>query len=754
MSQQPPVHEPHKIKTIRPIAFPTLEERKRALAAARFNVFELTPEEIVFDMVSYGTSAMTQEQLAGQLIGDEAYAGARNFETLNAVITDVLGQTYVCPTHNSLGAIKLLLRAFAPDGSALVSNARGRVDVHEPRRITIHDARDGAEPVFRGNFDLPRLEALVAEVAPRFIGAQCFADGRYPFSLANLRAVRGVPLMIPVSPTPYRSPHGETPYRSPHGETPYRSPHGGELEAAGPPPLFPPEGGTVGGSGVPRRLVVAGEAYMPIHLFKALNRQLEAKGERPFANPRNAAAGSLRQLDPKVTAGRPIRIFVYEIVEGDDVPTQWALLERLRAWGFPTSPDARHFDRFDDVLRYAHDWMAHRDTLDYEADGVVIKINDLALQRRLGVVGKDPRGMIACKFEAREATTRLRDVELQVGSAGTITPVAVLDPVQIGGVRVTHASLHNFQDVARKDIRIGDMVTVQRAGDVIPYVVGPMTALRTGAERPIAAPTACPVCDGPAIQRPDEVAVYCVNVNCPAILVRRLEVFAGRGAMDIEGLGSRVAELLVGTGLVRDLADVYSLKKEDLLTLEGFAEKRAANLLAAIEASKAQPLWRVLVGLSIRHVGVVAAQALERHFGAIDAVMGAGEEELQGIEGIGPTIAHSVVEFFAAASNRGVIDKMRRAGVRMQPERAAAGARTLEGLTFVITGTLPGLSREEATAFVEAHGGKVTDAVSRNTSYLVVGEAPGGTKVRRARELGTPVIDEARLRQMAERGER
>ncbi len=562
---------------------------------------------------------------------------------------------------------------------------------------------------------------------------------------ANLRAVRGVPLMIPVSPTPYRSPHGETPYRSPHG---------GELEAAGPPPLFPPEGGTVGGSGVPRRLVVAGEAYMPIHLFKALNRQLEAKGERPFANPRNAAAGSLRQLDPKVTAGRPIRIFVYEIVEGDDVPTQWALLERLRAWGFPTSPDARHFDRFDDVLRYAHDWMAHRDTLDYEADGVVIKINDLALQRRLGVVGKDPRGMIACKFEAREATTRLRDVELQVGSAGTITPVAVLDPVQIGGVRVTHASLHNFQDVARKDIRIGDMVTVQRAGDVIPYVVGPMTALRTGAERPIAAPTACPVCDGPAIQRPDEVAVYCVNVNCPAILVRRLEVFAGRGAMDIEGLGSRVAELLVGTGLVRDLADVYSLKKEDLLTLEGFAEKRAANLLAAIEASKAQPLWRVLVGLSIRHVGVVAAQALERHFGAIDAVMGAGEEELQGIEGIGPTIAHSVVEFFAAASNRGVIDKMRRAGVRMQPERAAAGARTLEGLTFVITGTLPGLSREEATAFVEAHGGKVTDAVSRNTSYLVVGEAPGGTKVRRARELGTPVIDEARLRQMAERGER
>lgn len=559
-------------------------------------------------------------------------------------------------------------------------------------------------------------------------------DGEYGEDVtANLRTVRGVPLRIPVTAFP------------PQGEEGGR----GEREVPHPDSLPAGERGQV-----PARLVVAGEAYIPIHLFRALNRQLEAKGERPFANPRNAAAGSLRQLDPKVTASRPIRVFFYELVEGDNIPTQWELLARLRQWGFPTAPDARHFDRFEDVVSYAREWMAHRNTLDYEADGVVIKINDLAVQRALGVVGKDPRGMIAFKFEPREATTRLIDVEMQVGSAGTVTPVAVLEPVQIGGVRVTHASLHNFEDVARKDIRIGDMVTVQRAGDVIPYVVGPVASLRTGRERPIVVPKECPVCGGPVIQRPDEVAVYCVNVNCPAILVRRLEVFAGRGAMDIEGLGSKVAEQLVSAGLVRDLADVFYLKKEDLLKLPGFAEKRAENLLEAIESAKAQPLWRVLVGLSIRHVGTVAAQALERHFGSIDALMKATEEELQGIEGIGPTIARSVVEFFAEPRNREVIEKMRRAGVRMQAEGAAAGPRTLEGLTFVITGTLPTLSREEATAFIEAHGGKVTDAVSRNTNYLVVGAEPGGTKVRRARELGTPTIDEARLREMAERGVR
>ncbi len=528
---------------------------------------------------------------------------------------------------------------------------------------------------------------------------------------ANLRTVRDVPLSIP-------------------------------LRAAG--PDIPP---------VPRRLVVSGEAYLPIDRFQELNRELESSGERTFANPRNAAAGSLRQLDPRVAASRPIRIFVYAIVDGDEVRTQWETLEHLRQWGFPTSPDARHFERFEDVVEYAHEWMGKRETLNYEADGVVIKINDLAVQEELGVVGRDPRGAVAFKFEAREAATRLRNVEVQVGSTGALTPVAVLEPVQVGGVTVEHASLHNFQDVARKDIRVGDMVVIRRAGDVIPYVVGPVERLRTGDERPIEEPAECPVCGEPVIRRPDEVAIYCANVNCPAILVRRVEVFASRGAMDIEGLGARVARQLVDSQLVRDLADIYYLRQESLAKLEGFAEKRAENLLQAIEGSKAQPLWRLLVGLSIRHVGTVAAQALELHLGSIEAVMEARPEDLEGIEGIGPTIAQSVVEFFGEAGNREVIEKMRRAGVKMQPERlAAAGPRPLEGLTFVVSGTLPTMTRDEVSAYIEAHGGRVTNAVSRNTSYLVLGEAPGGSKVRRAQELGTPTLDEAGLRALVEQG--
>ncbi|MGQ9681170.1 MAG: NAD-dependent DNA ligase LigA [Anaerolineae bacterium] len=506
---------------------------------------------------------------------------------------------------------------------------------------------------------------------------------------------------------------------------------------------------------VPPRLVVSGEAYLPLDRFHELNRSLERAGEQPFANPRNAAAGSLRQLDPSVTAARPIRLFTYAIVDGDGVHTQWDVLQRLRAWGFPTTPDARHFADFEAVIAYVHEWMGRRDTLNYEADGVVIKINDLDLAASLGVAGRDPRGAIAFKFEAREATTKLVSVEVQVGSAGTLTPVAILEPVQIGGVQVVHASLHNFQDLARKDIRIGDRVIVRRAGDVIPYVVGPIPSLRTGHEKPIEVPKRCPSCGGPVIQRSDEVAVYCANVNCPAILERRLAMFAGRGAMDIEGLGEKVAQQLVQSGLVRDLSDVYVLRKEDLLGLEGFASRRAEKLLQAIEASKERPLWRLLVGLGIRHVGTAAAQALEKHLRSLDAIMRADEEQLQSIEGIGPTIARSVVEFFAEERNRRVIERMRRAGVKMQPEQVQAeAAASLAGLTFVVTGTLPSMSRDEVTAYIEQHGGKVTDSVSRNTDYLVVGADPGGTKVRRARELGTPTLDEARLRAMAEQGAR
>lgn len=556
------------------------------------------------------------------------------------------------------------------------------------------------------------LTVVLTYVMGQLVLGATRGDGEFGEDItANLRTVRGVPLSIPV-----------------------------EVGGHDVPP-------------VPPRLVVRGEAYMPVERFRALNAELERAGERTFANPRNAAAGSLRQLDPAVTASRPIRIFTYQIVAGDGTETQWEALHRLRLWGFPTTPDARHFDRFEDVVAYCHEWMARRDALNYEADGMVIKVNNLERQRALGVVGKDPRGMVAYKFEARQAVTRLVGVEVQIGSAGTLTPVALLEPVQIGGVTVERATLHNYQDVARKDIRLGDMVEVQRAGDVIPYVVGPVKALRTGREQPIEVPRECPACGGPVVQRPEEVAVYCLNVNCPAILVRRLQDFASRGAMDIEGLGSRVAQQLVDAGLVHDLADVYYLREEDLLKLEGFAKKRAENLLQAIESTKRQPLWRVLVGLGIRHVGTVAAQTLERAFGSVEALLEASQEQLEGIEGIGPTTASSIVEFFAEPQNRRVIEKLRAAGVRMEPERAAAAAGpTLQGLTFVITGTLPGMSRDEATAFIEAHGGKVTDAVSRQTDFLVVGESPGSTKIRRAQELGTPVIDEARLREMAARG--
>ena len=556
------------------------------------------------------------------------------------------------------------------------------------------------------------LTVVLTYVMGQFVLGATRGDGEFGEDItANLRTVRGVPLSIPV-------------------EVGHRD--------------VPP---------VPPRLVVRGEAYMPVERFRALNAELERAGERTFANPRNAAAGSLRQLDPTVTASRPIRIFTYQIVAGDGTETQWEALHRLRLWGFPTTPDARHFDRFEEVVAYCHEWMARRDSLNYEADGMVIKVNDLERQRALGVVGKDPRGMIAYKFEARQAVTRLVGVEAQIGSAGTLTPVALLEPVQIGGVTVERATLHNYQDVARKDIRLGDMVEVQRAGDVIPYVVGPVKALRTGREQPIEVPRECPVCGGPVVQRPEEVAVYCLNVNCPAILVRRLQDFASRGAMDIEGLGSRVAQQLADAGLVHDLADVYYLREEDLLKLEGFGKKRAENLLQAIESTKQQPLWRVLVGLGIRHVGTVAAQALESALGSVEVLLEATQEQIEGIEGIGPTTASSIVEFFREPQNRRVIEKLRAAGVRMQPERTAAAAgRTLEGLTFVITGTLPGMSRDEATAFIEAHGGKVTEAVSRQTDFLVVGESPGGTKVRRAQELGTPVIDEARLREMVARG--
>ena len=503
----------------------------------------------------------------------------------------------------------------------------------------------------------------------------------------------------------------------------------------------------------PARLVVRGEAYFPLDRFNELNRSLEEAGERPFANPRNAAAGSLRQLDPRATAQRPLAVFCYAIVDavGASFETQWEVLAYLRQLGFPVSHEVQRFTDLEQVIAYCEAWMDTRDALNYEVDGAVIKIDDLATQQVLGVVGKDPRGAIAVKFPAREATTRLLDVTVNVGRTGTLAPTAELEPVEVGGITVQHATLHNFDDIARKDIRIGDVVRIKRAGDVIPYVIGPVIDLRDGSERPIELPTHCPSCGEPVVRMEGEVAVYCDNPACPAQLVRRVEYWVSRPAMDIQGLGTRIVEQWVEEGLVHDVADLYALTREDLIPLEGFAEKKANNVVEAVQASKEQPFDHVLTGLGIRGVGVTVAQLLAEAYPSFAALAGASLDELTSIPGIGPRIGESIVQWFANPRNQRLIGKLEAAGMRTVAEAAAQQgpptAQPLAGYTFVITGTLPSLSRSEARELIEAHGGKVSGSVSGNTAYLLCGETPG-SKLRKAEQLGVSVIDEQGLRSM------
>ena len=505
---------------------------------------------------------------------------------------------------------------------------------------------------------------------------------------------------------------------------------------------------------VPPLLVVRGEAYITNSGFEEMNARLGEAGEKMFANPRNAAAGSLRQLDPAIAASRPLALFCYEIVasEGVMVRTQMEVLTLLKGLGFPVAPDIALFSSIDEIESYYQEWIARRDELDYEIDGLVIKVNDLAIRDVLGVVGKDPRGATALKFPAQERTTRLLRVETNVGRTGTINPLAVLEPVEVGGVVVKQATLHNYDDVARKDIRVGDTVIVKRAGDVIPYVVGPVVELRDGSERIIEPPRTCPSCGEPVHQREDEVAIFCVNAACPAQLVRLLEHFVSRDMMDVESLGTRTAGLLVERGLIQDVADLYFLTADDLLPLEGFQQKKVENLLAGIDASRERPFSRLLAGLGIRGVGVTVAELLAAHFGSLDALAEAGRDELEAVEGIGPHTATAVIEWFASPHNQALIAKLRRAGLKMvaeRPARESADELPLTGRTFVITGTLPTLSRNEAKAFVERHGGKVAGSVSGNTDYVVVGENPG-SKLAKATELGIPVLDEAALRGLVE----
>ncbi len=493
----------------------------------------------------------------------------------------------------------------------------------------------------------------------------------------------------------------------------------------------------------PGRIEVRGEVYLPIAAFSELNERNAASGQKVLANPRNAAAGSLRQLDSSITAGRPLRFFAYAVgpFAGVALRSQWQTLETLREYGFAVNPDARRFTDFEAVIAYCHEWMERRETLDYEVDGVVIKIDDFDQQTELGIVGRDPRWAIAYKFPAREETTTLRAIVVNVGRTGKLIPNAVLDPVSLGGTTVQHASLHNPAYVISRDIRLGDRVVVKRAGDVIPYVIGPIPEARTGDEVPWTAPTHCPACGEPVEQLPDEVDIYCINVDCPAQLVRSVEHWVSRGAMDIVGMGERQARQFVEAGLIRSIPDIYRLSEASFVERERYGDKRVANLLAGIDASKQRPLERVITALGIRGIGSVAAQDLARHFRSLDALAQASSADLLALEGIGPSSAQSVVDFFNTPANQQLVAELRELGVRTADTASATPAGTeLAGKTFVITGALDGMTREAAQALIEAHGGKVSGSVSKKTSYLLAGAA-AGSKLAKAQSLGVPVID-------------
>ena len=504
------------------------------------------------------------------------------------------------------------------------------------------------------------------------------------------------------------------------------------------------------GGGV-RRIDVRGEVYFRRSDFAALNARREAAGQPLFANPRNTAAGALRQLDARLTAQRRLSFFAYAVGEVDAAgfpATQFELLAFLRALGFAINPHVERVPTIEDVIAFTERWDGERDTLDYEIDGIVVKVDDLALQEKLGSAGKDPRWAIAYKFRAREATTRLVRIGINVGRTGTLNPYAELDPVRIGGVTVKMATLHNEDDIRRKDIREGDVVVVRRAGDVIPEVVGPVLAERRGNPQQFTLPARCPVC-GFAVDHPEgEAMARCTNATCPAQRRERVRHFCSRGAMDIEGIGDVLAFALVDAGLVDDAGGLYALTAERLATLPRMGEKTIANVLANIEESKSRGLARLLFGLGIRMVGSQNAAILAGDYGSIDALMAAGEADLISSDGIGAQIAASVVLFFQQAANRALIERLRAAGVDMTaPKRERASAGPLAGKTFVLTGTLPHLTREEASASIVAAGGKVTSAVSKKTDYVVAGDE-AGSKLTKAESLGVAILDENGLRRL------
>lgn len=615
-------------------------------------------------------------------------------------------------------AILSLANAFgADDARAWFERVKKLDDRVEKARFVVEPKIDGLSIV------LHYRDGLFAQGATR-------GDGEVGEDItSNLRTIRAIPLKIPV-------------------------------DAKGPTP--------------PSNLVVRGEAFIPIKEFDELNKKLEEAGEKTYLNPRNTAAGSLRQLDPQLTASRPLTLLVYQIIhsEGGKVPTsQWEILEYLKALGFPVTDIARRFNDLDSAIAYTETFNEGRDVLPYEADGMVIKIDDLTLAADLGFVGKDPRGAVAFKFPAREVTTTLNDIGVAVGRTGVLTPYAMLEPVEIGGVIVERATLHNFDFIAEKDIRVGDRVLVKRAGEVIPYVIGPVLDARTGKEKTYKPPTKCPAC-GQAVEHFEgEVAWYCVNAACPAQLLRNVEHFVSRGAMDIEGLGTELVKILVESNLVSDVADLFTLTIKDLAVIneelnrrrreknppktpvkkaaKKAPDKRPEKLFNAITKAKTQPLHRLIIGLGIHGVGEVMAKDLSATFGGLDKLAEASIDDLMNIEGVGPNIAESIVDWFSRPSNKKLLGKLKKAGVWPSgKQKASQSSGKLSGLTFVVTGTLPTLSRDGVKEFIESHGGKAIDSVSKKTSYLVLGENPG-SKFEKAKSLGVKVIGEAELRKLA-----
>jgi len=608
----------------------------------------------------------------------------------------------------------------------------------------------------------PKIDGLSVVLHYRdgiFVQGATRGDGEVGEDItANLRTIRAIPLRIPV----------QTEDRRPKTEV--NQPPSSVLR----PPSY---------------LVVRGEVFIRSRDFDELNRRLAEAGEKTYLNPRNTAAGSLRQLDPGLTAQRPLTLLVYQVVyweavdrdlgigklvdrdtnlpiyqsttppvsQSTSLPTsQWELLQWLKSLGFPVTDAARRFDDLDSAIAYTETWDKRRDELGYEADGMVIKLDDLRLAAELGFVGKDPRGAVAFKFPAREVTTTLTGIDVEVGRTGVLTPKAALEAVEIGGVIVRSATLHNFDYIAEKDIRIGDRVLVKRAGEVIPYIIGPVVDVRTGAEQTYVPPNTCPTCAQPVEHFDGEVAWYCVNAACPAQLLRNIEHFVSRGAMDINGLGYKIVEKLIESGLVKDVADIYLLKRADILEAVTKKERKtkaeppgkiADNLLDAIAESRKQSLNRLLAALGIRGVGEVSAVDLSRAFLSLDKLAQATADDLQQIEGIGPNIAAAIVDWFGRERNQAVLKKLK--GADVWPVLQLSTVHRPSGLTFVVTGTLPTLTREGVKEFIESRGGKVTDSVSKKTSYLVLGEEPG-SKYDRAKDLGVKVLGEEELQKLAE----